>query len=125
METLTEINQADAKRRERARLFESLQGDAIRLRANITRLEKDVVAYDCSALKEIVELAANIPASVLTESRTSLGMGVPSGISARVAVQMAAEAGLNFATRHQAESVTALKNAKASLAKVEKELAAL
>jgi hypothetical protein len=120
METLTEITGAELKRRQRAMTYESLQGDVAKLRSEIKRLEAQT--FDCTALEQILELASQIPAGILTQSRSSLGLSIPSGIGGRLAVMQATEAALSDGRRREADRVAAVKEVKAKLAKAEKDL---
>jgi hypothetical protein len=116
METITELKAQEQQRIARAYRFEALTGEASTLRSKVAGLATATV--DVSALKQIIELADAIPASVTTR-----GSGfIHGGYASRDVIKQAAVDALNHLTRQDAERIDAHKKAKTRLRVVEQEL---
>jgi hypothetical protein len=122
METLTEITRAEGKRRERARLFESLSDSKITLDARVKTLKAQ--SFDVSVVEQIAALVDKVPAGILTAGRSSLGLSIPSGLSARAVLAQAVDACLADARRREGNRLADLKAAETELQKVERQLEA-
>src|SRR5438477_559758 len=89
---LSEINREDRERRLRAKQYESLQGDLVRLRERVARFEKESAGYDCSVLEQISELVAKLSPDLKTASRGSLGLSISGGLGGRAVIMQAVDA---------------------------------
>jgi hypothetical protein len=120
VETLTEIKQQEQERRQRAMQFESLQNSQVALQNEIKNIKAQ--SFDCSAIEKILELAGQVPPGILTDGCSSLGLSIPGGIGARLALMQVASTCLAYGQRRESQRLEKLKTATAKLAKVEKDL---
>ena len=121
MQTVTEMEAERRARIELAQRYDALVGQQARLRSTIPQLEAARLNLD--PLRKILELAAEVPASVLTRSVSTLGWSVPSLMPVRTVIAMVGSAALSVAERKDAEREAELTKARATLVTVEAELA--
>jgi hypothetical protein len=119
METLSSIAAQEQSRRQRAMQFEAAQNEAVKQRANVARLTTEVAGFDTTALRQMAELVAKVPAGAKTASRSSLGVSIPSGIGGRQILGQVVDAVLSDTLRREADLQGQLKTAQAKLKKVE------
>jgi hypothetical protein len=112
--TLTEITEAEAATRERARVYELLLEEKSLCERGIAVLEPKVAnSAGIDALKQIQALCASLP----KDCPTSGGRFTPSGYEARDVIQSAAVDALNILSRRRAECADTLEKVRAKLIK--------
>jgi hypothetical protein len=117
METLSDIRREEQQRIDRARTFERLTNEAVKLRSAVA---EPVTLTDEDALTKILDLVGAVPASILTR-----GSGfIHGGYSSRDVIMQAAVDALAESRRRNTERTDAHKKAKARLKVVEAELKA-
>lgn len=122
MQTLTEIENEEYARRERARVYQTLTGEAERLRGVLAGLH--TAALDMSALRQIFDLIALVPKELITSGRSSsLAYSIPGNLVARDVLMSVAGDAIALAERREQKRQDALADAESRLAEVERALA--